>query len=130
MPPVQEDLMPVQLFLSVFSQDSLKSLSSPNTSTKKGRKCVIFPVLTKLNQEPCLYSPLTSTMAYKLFLQKGRCFDLLSSKCRKIHYKHIWSSCKFYVLCQHTPTFLKAAKCLISNRVFTPCYRSIYTTRN
>lgn len=63
--------MPVQLFLSVFSQDSPKSLSSHNTSTKKGRKYVIFPVLTKLNQELCLYSPFTSTIAYKLFLQKG-----------------------------------------------------------
>lgn len=44
------------------------------------------------------------------FCRKGGFSDLLSSKCRKIQYKHIWSSCKFYVLCQRTPIFFESCK--------------------
>lgn len=99
----------------MFSQDSPKSIFYPNTGTKKGRKCVISPVLIKLNQELHLYSLFSSTMASKLLLQK-RSFDLLSSKCIKIHYKPIRSSCKFYVLGQPTLTCLESCKVFVQQQ--------------
>lgn len=88
------------------------------------------PCANQAKSRALLASPFT-TMEYKLFLQKGKVFLTFCPQSVEKYIINISGVLVcFMCFASILQLFWKAAKCLISNRVFTPCYRSTYTPQS